>query len=314
MPEYNCWWVGTPNYTPGNYGIEALFPHWTAGSFDAAVSTLTNPNAQASAHYVIEGADVAQLVEETDSAWHCGNYYYNMRAIAYELVGWPGNPPSYDTLDTCARLMAEASNAYFDGAELVLGENVMLHQWVYPTQCPGETDVEWLVERANMYIRGDEPEPEPQPEPEPEPEPERKVDDLQYVNNWGGTMYRLYNPNGRHHFTMSEAERDALVEQGWIDEGAAWEAPRGGVHAVYRLYDPASGDHLLTADYNEAHGLQDAGWAYEGVPFFAQPGGTGTPVYRLYDPNGNEHFYTASEDEMNALVHGGWQYEGGFEV
>jgi hypothetical protein len=94
-------------------------------------------------------------VDESDSAWHCGNYYYNMRAISYELVGWPGNPPSYDTLDTCARMMADASRRYFGGARLVLGENVMLHQWVYATSCPGETDVNWLVERANMYLSGE---------------------------------------------------------------------------------------------------------------------------------------------------------------
>ncbi len=157
MGEPNIWWAGTPNYTEGNYGVEALFPHWTAGSFDASVSTLQDPNRQASAHYVIEGTDVAQLVDESDSAWHCGNYYYNMRAIAYELVGWPGNPPSYETLDTCARMMAQASRDYFGGAPLVLGENVMLHRWVYATSCPGETDVDWLVERANAYLRGEGP-------------------------------------------------------------------------------------------------------------------------------------------------------------
>ena len=154
MSEPNIYWAGTPNYTEGNYGIEALFPHWTCGGFDGSVSTLQNPDRQASAHYVIEGGRVAQLVDEANSAWHCGNYYYNMRAISYELVGWPGNPPSYDTLDTCARMMADASRRYFGGAMLVLGENVMLHQWVSATSCPGETDVNWLVDRANEYLNG----------------------------------------------------------------------------------------------------------------------------------------------------------------
>ena len=169
MAEPNIYWAGTPNYTPGNYGIVALFPHWTCGGFEGSVSTLQNPDRQASAHYVIEGGTVAQLVDESDSAWHCGNYYYNMRAISYELVGWPGNPPSYETLDTCARMMAQASRDYFGGAQLILGENVMLHKWVYATGCPGETDVDWLVNRANMYLNGGAPEPEPEPEPEQKP-------------------------------------------------------------------------------------------------------------------------------------------------
>lgn len=156
MAEPNVYWAGTPNYTSGNYGIVALFPHWTCGGFDGSVSTLQNPDRQASAHYVIEGGKVAQLVSEDDSAWHCGNYYYNMRAISYELVGWTGNPPSYDTLDTCARMMADASRRYFGGAPLVLGENVMLHKWVSDTDCPGETDIDWLVSTANEYLGGDE--------------------------------------------------------------------------------------------------------------------------------------------------------------
>lgn len=156
MAEPSVYWAGTPNYTSGNYGIVALFPHWTCGGFDGSVSTLQNPDRQASAHYVIEGGKVAQLVSEDDSAWHCGNYYYNMRSISYELVGWTGNPPSYETLDTCARMMADASRRYFGGAPLVLGENVMLHKWVSDTDCPGETDIDWLVSTANDYLGGDD--------------------------------------------------------------------------------------------------------------------------------------------------------------
>jgi hypothetical protein len=152
MAEPNVYWAGTPNYTSGNDGIMFLFPHWTEGGFAGSVSTLQNPNRQASAHYVIEGGKVAQLVHEGDTAWHCGNWYYNRRSISYELVGWTGNPPSYDTLDTCARMMAQASRDYFGGAKLVLGENVMLHKWVSSTNCPGQTDIGWLVDRANYYL------------------------------------------------------------------------------------------------------------------------------------------------------------------
>ena len=156
MGSPNVYWAGTPNYTSGNYGIVALFPHWTCGGFDGSVSTLQNPNRQASAHYVIEGTKVAQLVSENDSAWHCGNYYYNMRSISYELVGWSGHPPTYETLDTCARMMAQASRKYFGGAKLTLGGNVYLHKWVSDTDCPGETDIDWLVSRANSYLGKDD--------------------------------------------------------------------------------------------------------------------------------------------------------------
>ena len=152
MGTPDIYWAGTPNYTSGNDGRLFLFPHWTEGGFAGSVSTLQNPNRSASAHYVIEGTKVAQLVNEADTAWHCGNWYYNRRSISYELVGWTGNPPSRETLDTCARMMADASRRYFGGARLVLGGNVMLHKWVSSTNCPGQTDITWLVAKANEYL------------------------------------------------------------------------------------------------------------------------------------------------------------------
>ena len=291
MAEPNIYWAGTPNYTPGNYGIVALFPHWTCGGFDGSVATLQNPARQASAHYVIEDDRVAQLVSEDDSAWHCGNYYYNMRAISYELVGWTGNPPSYETLDTCARMMAQASRDYFGGAELVLGENVMLHKWVYSTDCPGETDVDWLVEKANEYLFGKKEEP-----------------DLKPVYNEGGPVYRLYNPNGFHHYTLDSDERDALINEGWRDEGIAFTAACSARVPIYRLYNPSNGDHLYTAEYGEADALVNDGWVYEGVPFFVT--GNGYGVYRLYNPNSGEHLYTADVNEAQQLQDQGWTREG----
>ena len=37
------------------------------------------------------------------------------------------------------------------------------------------------------------------------------------------TMYRLYNPNsGEHFYTSDTAERDNLINLGWLDEGIAW--------------------------------------------------------------------------------------------
>lgn len=157
----NKYWAGTQNYTSGNDGIAYLFPHWTAGGFAGSVSTLQNPSRQASAHYVIEGAKAAQLVKEGDTAWHCGNWWYNRRSISYELVGWPGNPPSKATLDTAAQLMAQASRTYFGGAKLVLGKNVKLHKDVAATSCPGETDIAYLVAKANELLGGAAPKPAP---------------------------------------------------------------------------------------------------------------------------------------------------------
>lgn len=292
MAQPNVYWAGTPNYTSGNYGIVALFPHWTEGGFEGSVSTLQNPSRQASAHYVIEGGRVAQLVREEDSAWHCGNHYYNMRAISYELVGWTGNPPSYDTLDTCARMMADASRRYFGGAKLVLGENVMLHKWVSSTNCPGETDIDWLVSKANEYLGTG------------------NGGDMYPVSipPAGAEVHRMYNPNsGEHFFTIDDGERDNLKAHGWVHEGTAWRCPEAQ-DAVYRMRNPNNGLHHFTANFNEAENLESLGWVCEGIPFFAKR--EGQPVHRMYNPYNGLHHLTVSDAERDNLANVGWKHEG----
>lgn len=293
MSEPNVYWAGTSNYTPGNFGIEALFPHWTCGGFDGSVATLQNPDRQASAHYVIEGGRVAQLVSEDDSAWHCGNYYYNMRAIAYELVGWAGNPPSYDTLDTCARMMAEASRKYFGGAKLVLGENVILHKWVADTDCPGETDIDWLVNKANEYLNNGG--------------TTGGSSDMFYVSEpkAGLEVHRLYNPNsGEHFYTPNIDERNTLVSIGWNSEGVAWKTGNPG-KPIYRL--SGGGVHMLTTSFDEASSLTKVGWVCEGVQIYA---GDGAEVHRLYNRYNGDHLFTTNTDEVEAAKAAGYQYEG----
>ena len=137
----------------------------------------------------------------------------------------------------------------------------------------------------------------------------KKVNDLQYVNNSGGSVYRLYNSNsGFHHYTLSERERDELIASGWSYEGITWFAPKSAEIAVYRMYNPNSGDHYYSTSFSECSELQEKGWIYEGCPWFSKT--TGSPVYCVYNPNSGEHFYTPSENEANELARIGWQNQG----
>lgn len=145
-------WYGTQNYTPGNDGRLYIFPHICEGWWDGSISTLQNPARQASAHYVVSGGDVAQLVSENDTAWHCGNWWYNRRSIGIELCGTTANPPSRETLDKAAELMADISRRWFGGAKLEHGGNVMLHREVFSTSCPGPTDIGYLLDKANAIL------------------------------------------------------------------------------------------------------------------------------------------------------------------
>lgn len=145
-------WYGTPNFSYGNNGRLYIFVHICEGWWDGSISTLQNPARQASAHYVISGSDVAQLVSENDTAWHCGNYWYNRRSLSIELCGTTANPPSTETLDTCARLLADMSKRHLGGEKLVHGENIIYHREVYATSCPSTANVDYAVAQANKIL------------------------------------------------------------------------------------------------------------------------------------------------------------------
>lgn len=78
--------------------------------------------------------------------------------------------------------------------------------------------------------------------------------------------------------------------------------------AVYRVYNPNSGEHFYTTDESESEHLKSLGWQYEGIGWYAAA--DGSAVYRLYNPNAGEHHYTTSEEEKTVLVAAGWVDEG----
>ncbi|MBV7390280.1 5'-nucleotidase C-terminal domain-containing protein [Enterococcus alishanensis] len=122
-------------------------------------------------------------------------------------------------------------------------------------------------------------------------------------------VYRVYNPNsGEHFYTLSEGEKNGLVQAGWTDEGTGWQAPQQG-DEVYRVYNPNAGDHHYTKDAGERDYLVKQGWVNEGVSF--RSGGQKS-IYRLYNKNAvaGAHHYTLSQAENDWLVTAGWKAEG----
>lgn len=78
---------------------------------------------------------------------------------------------------------------------------------------------------------------------------------------------------------------------------------------MYRFYNPNSGEHFYTGNYQEGCNLSLAGWKYEGIGWVA-PDKSNVPVYRLYNPNNGDHHYTTSAAERDSIVKAGWKYEG----
>ena len=80
--------------------------------------------------------------------------------------------------------------------------------------------------------------------------------------------------------------------------------------AMYRLYNPYTGEHFYTSSEVERDSLVSVGWESEGEGWVAPS--AGAPVYRLYNPyvEGGDHHYTLSVVERDYLVEQGWRDEG----
>lgn len=88
------------NYTPSDRPDNGLTVRWVVihdieGTAAGAISWFQNPNAQASAHYIVDydGSvypNPVQMVRDEDIAWHAGNWAYNQRSIGIEHSGYAG--------------------------------------------------------------------------------------------------------------------------------------------------------------------------------------------------------------------------------
>ena len=124
---------------------------------------------------------------------------------------------------------------------------------------------------------------------------------------------------GAGQLATKEQRQDAINKalKAIADAKAALDgkAPAGSedfyaLHAMYRLYNPYTHEHLFTTDAAEKDNLVSLGWNFEGITGKVYMHGEKGGVYRLYNPNTGEHHYTTKEDEVAACVKAGWRNEG----
>ncbi len=124
---------------------------------------------------------------------------------------------------------------------------------------------------------------------------------------------------GGDQLTTKEQKQDAINKalKAIAEAKAALDgkAPAGSedfyaLHAMYRLYNPYTHEHLFTTDAAEKDNLVSLGWNFEGITGKVYMHGEKGGVYRLYNPNTGEHHYTTKEDEVAACVKAGWRNEG----
>ena len=134
------------------------------------------------------------------------------------------------------------------------------------------------------------------------------IDKENYVLESGSTRITL---NNDYLATLSSGDHELAA---YFKDGgngiATFSIDNGPIgQAMYRLYNPNSGERFYTASTIERDSVMAAGWNDEGIGWTAPT--SGIQVYRLYNSFAGEHHYTTSEAERDMLVSVGWTWEEG---
>lgn len=112
-------WPANPsNYTIGRGGYEVagiVIHHAVTTDINVIGRVFEQYGRGGSAHYGVGGKEIHQYVDETNTAWHCSNFWGNENTIGIECVNSAlggDYPVSDETLDTVIRLVADIANRY----------------------------------------------------------------------------------------------------------------------------------------------------------------------------------------------------------
>lgn len=150
----------TVHYTPGRDGhpIVATVVHHNGGDFTTAQVRDIWIDREASAHYQVESSGrVGQIVDDCDTAWHCGNWEWNQKTIGVEVanVGGPDGPVTPQALEAAGHLIA-AIHVYYGLGEPQWMVNCFPHRNFTSTGCPGTLAEEQngtLMSKARGWYR-----------------------------------------------------------------------------------------------------------------------------------------------------------------
>lgn len=147
------------NFTYGRDGrkIEAICIHHMAGKLTAKQcgSIFQTVGRCGSSHYGIGyNGEIAQYVDEANTAWTNSNWDSNCKSVTIETANssngsdWPVNDV---TLNSLIRLVADIAKRNNLGT-LVKGKNVTWHSMFVNTNCPGPylfSKLDYIVDEAN---------------------------------------------------------------------------------------------------------------------------------------------------------------------
>lgn len=135
--------------------------HTVTSESKPVIKQFKNKQRKSSYHYLVEDDFVYQFVDTKFIAHHAGDWGVNEKSVGIALIGGTEDlpKPSQKSHDTTAELIAKEAPKW-DINYLERGKNVFGHGSdnidSSPTECPGETDVDYIVEKANEFLMGEE--------------------------------------------------------------------------------------------------------------------------------------------------------------
>lgn len=130
----------TKHYTPGRSGakVNKVIVHYNAGNLTTEGCYSVWQTREASAHYQVEDdGRVGQLVWDSDTAWHAGDWNANITSIGIEHANKSDGTITEACLDNGAHLVA-ACCKYFGLGRPQWLVNVFPHKYFQATSCPGQ--------------------------------------------------------------------------------------------------------------------------------------------------------------------------------
>lgn len=145
------------DFTPGRDGsIQAITLHHNAGDLSIQDCHDLWERSETSAHYQVQSdGTIGQLVNDSDTAWACGNWWANSNTISIEHANDSSDPWTVwpAAVDSGAHLVA-ALCRYYGLGEPEWMVNVFPHSHWSSTACPGElagSQNEDYMARAKWY-------------------------------------------------------------------------------------------------------------------------------------------------------------------
>ena len=157
------------HYTKGRSGrkISYIVEHYNAGNLTVEGCWQVWQTRQASAHYQVEDdGTIGQLVWDSNTAWHAGDWDANCESIGIEHANMPDGTITEATLDNGAHLTAALCHLYGLGRPEWM-KNVFPHKHFQATSCPGQiygSQKSAYIERAQYWydkMAGTKPESKP---------------------------------------------------------------------------------------------------------------------------------------------------------